>query len=215
MEIWDKILETIKTLMPLAWPAVALGAVILFRKQLGDVISRVRKAGPTGFELESPPAQQTPDTVPPPPATTVGRTVLPDPSEPVKALMEMLAGQLENLPEKDPKQREQLLIRALAESQNNQRLEQIYTNLFGSQIALLRRLHEQGRTTKAEVQAIYDMAAGAFPQFYKGYSFDQWLTFLIQSQLITVEGVAVKPTPLVKDFLLYITHRHLPDAKLG
>ena len=52
---WAKLL-LVDVLVPLAWPAVAMGAIVIFRKTLREAVGRVTsaKAGPMELKLQLP-----------------------------------------------------------------------------------------------------------------------------------------------------------------
>jgi len=206
-------IELVKALVPLAWPIVVLIAAFVFREQVKDVARRVLKL-PGGIELQPPKPQQTPESLPLPTVPT--RTVLPPPTEPVADAMKKLNAELDTHFGNDRVERERVLVRALSEAQVQLRLEQVYTVIFGSQIALLRRLHHYGPQSKAEAEKIFEAAKGYWPQIHKDATFDTWLQYLVSVEFVTVEGETIKPTRLVPAFLTYVTSRALlMEAKAG
>ncbi len=68
--------------------------------------------------------------------------------------------------------------------------ENLYTLIFGSQILLLQDLNSAFLTGRPleRAKSFYENAVKTFPPVYQNYSFDQWLTFLVNSGLLNGEG---------------------------
>jgi hypothetical protein len=72
-----------------------------------------------------------------------------------------------------------VLVRHLAVTQLLYRAEALFRQIFGSQIATLRRLNESpGR--EADLRPYYESARAESTAFYGDYSFESWLSFLVQ-----------------------------------
>ncbi|GAC1337873.1 MAG: hypothetical protein NVSMB26_25170 [Beijerinckiaceae bacterium] len=52
--------------------------------------------------------------------------------------------------------------------------ERIHRSIFGSQIALLKRLNIYGQASVQECENVFKDAVSRFPQFYANYTFKQW-----------------------------------------
>jgi hypothetical protein len=116
----------------------------------------------------------------------------------------------------DQAERERVLVRVLAEAQVSLRLEQVYTVIFGSQIALLRTLHQSGSLPKSEAEKFFERAKSFWPQIHKDATFEAWLQYLINVEFVAVEGNTIKTTGLASHFINYITSRQLVmEAKPG
>lgn len=82
-----------------------------------------------------------------------------------------------------------------------------YFTIFGSQLAALSELNSRGLIPIADLKKHYDEAVAEYPKTYSNYSFDQWLAYMKERQII-----AVYPTQMVelsfggKDFLKYLAH---------
>lgn len=68
--------------------------------------------------------------------------------------------------------------------------ENLYTLIFGSQILLLQDLNSAFLTGRPleRAKSFYENAVKTFPPVYQNYSFDQWLTFLVNNGLLNREG---------------------------
>jgi hypothetical protein len=115
-----------------------------------------------------------------------------------------------------PEEEKDFLVRLLAQSQLEAAFERTYYLIFGSQITALRKLNARGgRATLKEAQDFYQVFESRSPEFYMGYRFDGWLTFLINSGLINREDCAVVLTDIGRDFLLWMTAQGRPENRTG
>lgn len=82
-----------------------------------------------------------------------------------------------------------------------------WSYIFRSQIGLLTELNRKGLIAVQEANPFYDRAAAAQPQFYRSYSFAQWLQYLKGDFLIVqYPSDMLEITHRGKDFLKYIAH---------
>ncbi len=203
------VLEIAKTLIErlISWPVAALVLAIVFRKSIARLIDRIDKGKFAGIEVSTkaavdqivnanaaPGADQLSSlvqaqTVPPPndPDFDAKRAIVMNygGDQPlVLQTMQSIAATLEALgftaqtPETAP-----LLVRHLAVTQIMQAREFIYRLIFGSQIAALKLLMN-GPATADRLRSLYDKAVAASPEYFASYTYDQWLAFLVQVQLI-------------------------------
>jgi hypothetical protein len=107
--------------------------------------------------------------------------------------------------------------------------ERNYNAIFGSQLRLLEQMIPGPGVPPSVARQIYDAAKAAFPDLYRGYTFDQWIGFLQNGGLITVGAHAdiEKATSLIdlgtvgnyvltvygRGFLKYILDRRLAVNK--
>ena len=92
--------------------------------------------------------------------------------------------------------------------------EQIYRVIFGSQIFLLKFLNISGVDTKDNLFQFYENAKAQFPAVYNNYSFERYLQYLLNNNLITTqdnEHYAI--TVAGKEFLKWITDNGLIENK--
>jgi hypothetical protein len=190
----------------IAWPALIFALVYVFRAPLKELIPRVRKAGPTGIELE---VHQT---------AVVNKWAgelksLPGllRTPPIESLEKTLHSQLEYTKEGE---RTDLLVNRLAVAQLASVFERVYGAIFGSQIAGLRTLANAGGTlTTADALRYFDEAKSNKPELK--VEFGAWLEFLRAFSLIKIENEKISITDLGRDFLLYLTAQNLNEAKPG
>jgi hypothetical protein len=107
-----------------------------------------------------------------------------------------------------------LLVKHLAVTQLWLRAEMTYRTIFGSQIALLKVLNTTGSGTKAQVLAFYENAKAQFGNLYAGYSFEQYLNYLVSQGLITAQDPErYIITVAGKEFLKWLTERGIVENK--
>jgi hypothetical protein len=202
----------------LTWPAVALIVMLLFRKPLTGLLSRLQilKAGREGFSLDAnPPATELQAQSSSPDAgkdlqqamdITVPASVR-EREEAIRVVLRNLTG-----PES---QKINVLVRNLAVYQAMYCAEMIYRTIFGSQIALLRQLNLTSAKTPADVKSYYyEIAKAQFPALYADYSFEQWVGYLTSWKLIAVtDGGRFSITEGGREFLKWMTDARATEDK--
>lgn len=84
--------------------------------------------------------------------------------------------------------------------------EYAWWQIGASQLKALDALNVRSRTFD-ELRPLYNEGAASRPDFYKDYSFEQWLAFLRTLVFIAEAGKNVRITPRAKEFLKYLTHQ--------
>jgi len=216
----------------LAWPAVVGGAVVILRTRLGEllgslVLRKLAVKAPGGFEatVDAPDPRHQPsapvnDTLTKP-AAAVGVPVvvapgpngarLPPSERPaVNLVEERLLEEVRSVAEGD---RVPVLVRALSLARLEAAHATVYSRIFGSQIAGLRKLNPQGRVPLAEARAFFQSYAEQLPPAFAQNGFDNWLGFLQRSGLILRDDGTVEISPLGRDFLSYLSDRGLSEER--
>jgi hypothetical protein len=88
--------------------------------------------------------------------------------------------------------------------------------IFKSQILMLLEMNARnGHMSLADAKNYYDQAAVEYPQVYPNYTFEQWMAYLRQQQLILqYPSNMLEITVKGKDFLKYLTHwGRYPDGR--
>jgi hypothetical protein len=128
-------METFKTIVALltgiAWPAAVVGIAFAYRSDIRSILPRLRKAGPTGIELDAVQLQQKEAKTDAPPGELkalpgIGRT------KAIEAIDRELHAALKI---HDENSRIDILVRFLAQARLGPAFERIYRVIFGSQIA--------------------------------------------------------------------------------
>lgn len=169
-----------------------------FRREVRERIKDIISVGPTGAVLQAPKQP----TVEKPPT---GLAVTQHPLSTVKALVDKIGAQLQDIPEEE---RIQKLVVGLAEAQIERGFELIWGLIFGSQVTALRRLKEQGSIPADEAKRLYDgEVRPANKELLLDWDFDQWSLFLKNQQLVKLEDGQFSLTDLGRDFLVFVDLR--------
>lgn len=198
-----------------AWPFALVFVVLLFKREIRPLIDRIIKLGPGGIELGPREAAK----------QAQAETVEPD------ALQQANGAQLKELPGKsrsealrqlELKLKENLsdlvakgkvgagdqvdfLINELAGTRLVALFDRVYLMIFGSQIRGLIHLNQFGTATLEDARQLYAEAKAADLDFYGNYTFEQWLGFIKDNDLIGVSDDSVSITPIGRDFVQYLT----------
>lgn len=205
------VLAIVDLLKTIAWPLVVMIVAIYYKTEtIKDLLPRLRKAGPTGVEFD-PAAQQ----------KTIASDIVASSSElkqknnllpPTPAISQVESKLADDLKKIDPGDQIALLTRELAVARLIVAFERIYRVLFGSQIYGLRRLNEVQKATIADAHALYETFRSQTPSDYP-ISFDVWIGFLKNQELVKENNGTVEITDIGRDFLLYITQNRLIESK--
>jgi len=188
-----------------AWPIsfIILGIIflLLFRKQIIDLLKRIKKVGPKGLEVSTEQSQ---------------KIVEPQRSSQAEELM----GVTDSLILKNQEDRigkdimdqylngedlKKVLVRHLAIFQILFYFEQINNAIWGTQIQLLEELNTKPvGETKDDLKRFYDYGASLYPTTYEKYAFENYLYYLTESQLITEKEGRYFITQLGREFLVYL-----------
>lgn len=206
-------MEYTELLTVFAWPlSVALMVIVLgiffmirFRESLAEFIGRVRKISKGGIDAADRTAQN---------VAKAEQDQGPSSEELMRVfdspiLLEQEAEIKKDLEEKgpkDPAQKINVLIRHLAGAQIGYRFEATYSMIFGSQIAILEHLNPLGEAgdTIEGIREFYELSCKRYPEFYKAYSFDRYLSFLESSVLIKKANGRICITVAGREFLTYL-----------
>ncbi|MEX0683546.1 MAG: hypothetical protein WD904_05495 [Dehalococcoidia bacterium] len=191
---WAQIVEDYVN--SLAWPAVAVIFICLFRTRIGALIDRIQKGKVAGIEFDSP--------------------TQPDPPEPPEGLelvdQDQGAGQSEAGQAPTQVDLEKIALARLVY------FERLYRLMHGTQIALLRYLN-RFHTVGAGVQTLQPFyqthrergkALGVTSQ----QAWDSYVGFLLQAQLIQPVQGGYCITAIGRDFLQWTVSEGVPEDKL-
>jgi hypothetical protein len=116
----------------------------------------------------------------------------------------------------DDKKAIDILSRHLVATQLALRFEHIYSNIWGSQINLLKYLNGRvpyGDTAENIKSIFYDSAAIIYPEVYNNYPFETYLYFLTSKTLIIRADNIYNITNLGRDFLIYLVQTGKSEAR--
>ena len=203
IDIWKTLIERV-----LSWPLATLALGLIFKKPLSDFLRRVTLFKGVGFEVSAPEGSaqkqlESGKSVDSDPLAlpVESQRDLPLPEDIAKAqealrnyggsepiLLETIKKIEEHLANVhlplDSKETVHILIRHLAVTQLLYRAESLYRLIFGSQIAFLRRLNERGAQPASVARSFFERAQHRAPHFYDGYTFSDWIGFLLRQATV-------------------------------
>jgi hypothetical protein len=157
MEVLNAIVDLLKGV---SWPAALIIIALAFRSEFRSLLPRLRRFGPTGAEFDAAEKQQTTsETI----STTKELKELPGfPRTPaIENLERQFHTSLEYI---EGDKRKDVLVRLLAQARLETAFERIYRLIFGSQIALLKRLNGTSLITIDEARSLFTAYAAQFPE---------------------------------------------------
>jgi hypothetical protein len=118
----------------------------------------------------------------------------------------------------DPNNREGFLVRFVGVGLVGYLHDYTWLTIFKSQLLMLLDMNgRNGWMALVDAKNYYDKASVEYPQIYSQYSFEQWIAYMKQQQLILQHpSNMLEITVRGKDFLKYLTHwGRYPDARKG
>jgi hypothetical protein len=93
--------------------------------------------------------------------------------------------------------------------------EKMYDSMYGSQIRFLQRLNHTTSESKSSLKLYYENAKKIYPDIYKEYSYESYLTYLKNQGLIIQEDGSddIQITYIGKDYLRYLLEANLSIEK--
>ena len=190
----------------IAWPVAALILAVLFRSELGGLLVRIREF--MGVKLDPAASQQAAASVPlqnaiqqPPATVTAALATMRTPAvERIESLI-LNFGVFQDAQSIEDKNR--LLLALAARAAQFLNFESADSVIFQSQIRLLEELNGRavGLGQDRLRTSFFEPAAHGYPELYREYSFDQYLTFLKVKELIEEKEGLVAITDNGKDYL--------------
>lgn len=86
----------------------------------------------------------------------------------------------------------------------------IYLNIFGSQIELLFYLNSIHQVPEKELKQFYIRGKESSPEIYKSITFESYILFLKNNNLIMYTNDLYSITPLGRDFIKFLSFEMLP-----
>ncbi len=221
---WPLIFQGFSTFLdPLAaasWPIAIVMICWSFRKQIRDLISRIKSLKGGGLEAVMLIEKQDISEL----KTDQGLLKLGS-GLPVtgtvhdqfdKELQELLDREFNS--DDDTKLKWAIRLRSIAEVYR--RHEAAFRIIFGSQLKALEQLHLVGKASASDFQGLYDEARNNtdFSVIYENRTFEQWGQFLIDAGYVKfdeADSSKVEITPLGQDFLVWLTQARIPKIRFG
>lgn len=221
MEVVSIIMEFFRIIV---WPSVTIIVFYYLRQPLKKLVQDIRriKYGETSIELEQRTNQVTNIDSQEMVGLTSGKSNIP-----ISKALDSYSEETTKMSEKIVKEKlgydklntdeeriTALLVYAKVSLFYNQMM-QIYNFIYGSQIKLMQKLNADGQVQKEKVKSYYEMAKEVWMEAYKDYSFDQYLFFLQNYNLITIsQNEILSITYFGKDFLRFLVDNNLSTEKV-
>jgi len=194
----------------LRWPFVVLVVGYFLRNEIKGLINRVRSGKlPGGFEFQSLPSQQNPNT-----------NVPLDIDESAETRKVELETEYKKMAQDNSALKEQIdnLLTQIAKLQTALLFERMYQSIFGSQIKLLEELQLRGTagTYYEDISAHYEQTRKLWPSL-NSYALETYLNYLSDSKLIEsfmeLDRKKYRITAMGIDFLEYIKNLNYAKNK--
>jgi len=203
----------------LAWPIAALAFevffVLLFRRQFAAFLERVSSVGRHGVS-----------TLPIPGPRSIEQQADAPPSEEIQNLLQSFDSpamlQVERAISDDLEARRldsssdttKVLVRHLAKTRLQLACEFVYRLIFGSQIALLKRINTMGgRLSEADVHLYYQAVARANPDVFPADQPGPYEEFLVRQGLLLHRDDQFLITDFGREFLSWLVQSSAPENK--
>ena len=197
----------------IAWAFVALVAILVFRKQVASLLSRIRKGAGAEFDPPPQPKEPSSDILPKADESTASLPFSKTPA--ILALEDAIRQSPYVASVKEPSAREQVLITLLARAILVAVFEQLEATIWASQIALLTHLHvtPDGASREDLKCFFYDPAVSPHPEMSASFSYDSYLNFLVSFSLVQVSDGQVHITTQGSEYLVWrVESRKLPKT---
>jgi hypothetical protein len=195
---WIPYLEIVlEFIRAIAWPVAAIIGASIFSKELKSLLPRIRKIGPTGFELDT--AFQNdfgPNDMP----ERVVSNTLGNLNDPVAATIE--ARNLADLKSVPDAHKEAVLLRALTTQELFKYFALAYSNIFSSQIGVLEILNTRKVDNSDAKEMFRKLQDEKEP--LRELTLEKYLNFLFIWKFIKHEEGAYEITETGRNFLSFI-----------
>lgn len=197
----------------IAWACVVLVLILVFRKPIADLLTRMRKGA--GVEFDPPPQPQEPssDILPRIDDSSANLPFTPTPAT------DALEGAIREWPYvasvTEPVARERVLVALLARAVLVAGFERVEAVIWASQIGLLTHLHvmPDGASREDLRRHFYEPAVSRSPGTSTTHPFDDYLNFLVSFSLVKVSDGHVHITNEGREYLVWrVESRKLPKT---
>jgi hypothetical protein len=236
MSLDERVKAVLEFLKIAAWPLLIFWLVLYFRDEVKRAITRITELGLTGAKF-APPTEQV--ATPPPkgvssaapstqsssggsaPASAqlgsvqqfIDRMKRFIPADQLDLSVQAVRNDLKTL-SADPAAQVEALTYSVASLNIQVAYERSYRIIFGSQLRLMQLMNVDIGVPPDVAKGVYDTAKTAYPEFYRSYTFEQWIWFLQGTGLITIapNGNYVL-SAYGRGLLKYILDQHLATSK--
>ena len=193
----------------LIWPAVALilgfAAMLLFKPAINRKIAGITKASKDSVSFERPQEGGEPQS-----ALLPFVQLMKEPISPSALSREQpINNQLQSFGLQTDIEKIVVLVRVLASTRVELEFNNIAHTIFGSQVVLLINISGTSYgVTHKNAEAVFNQAKKTYPDLHENKTIQEWLTYLVNSSLISIDGDRIDITQYGKDFL-----KHLVDTR--
>lgn len=204
---WIQLIDTLK------WPFLIIICLLIFRRPLVDLINRITKVGygSKSFEANQ---QTTASEKKSEEISQIDRVVGLFRPETIEMFREAVSNEAEVSRLKTPDEKIERLTNYGCLLYIMRHFDNVYNNIFGSQIRILEYLNSHSKQTPDSIRFFYENAIKSHLKFYENYSYEEYLNFLIDFNLIRKDGEILNITILGIDFLKYLTESNKDVNKL-
>jgi len=195
---WVSLVDTLK------WPVLALITVLIFRKPIVDLINRVTKVGYGSKSLEAKQQSEVKENKSEE-VSVIDRVVGLFRPETINMFKTAISQESEFKTLQTAEEKVERLTNYACVIYIMRHFDIIYNSIFGSQIRILEHVNSHSSQTKASVKFIYEHAKQNNPRFFETYSYDEYLAFLFNFNLLRKDDDILSVTILGVDFLKYLT----------
>ncbi|WPR76026.1 hypothetical protein [Algoriphagus sp. NG3] len=195
---WIQLADTIK------WPVLIIVGLLIFRKPIFDLINRITKVGYGNKSIEAK-QQITASEKKSEEISHIDRLVGLFRPETIEMFREAVAKETEVSKLKTPDEQIERLTNYSCLMYIMRHFDIVYNNIFGSQIRILEYVNSHSRETQRSIEFFYENAKKSHPKFYENYSYEEYLNFLFDFNLLREDGGILAITILGVDFLKYLT----------
>jgi hypothetical protein len=195
----------------LTWPILIVAVCLILKKPIIELLKRLSRAQhkDTVFDF-SHGQQQLPSG-----DSNIADAMPQDSLGLVKEAEDRINQALESLELKTDSEKLKVLLTHHADLHIRNTFSEINHLIYGSQLALLQALNVQPDKVESEFLAsFFEGAKKQFPDFYKSYSFENYLNFLKATGLVNTEGGKYFITVLGRGFLRFITENGINTNRI-
>ena len=201
----------------IAWPimfgAIALAAMLIFRKPLERFLDRAKKIGRTGIDTTVSDQNTGKSEVGPSAADEFARLF---DNQLLVHREQWIRTELVRIVGVDQTQKEKILLRIIAAQSIVQQFETTYRTIFGSQLNALEITNATPDGVHLQVfETLYNQAAARDQTLYENFSFGHWLGYMERQLMITRKDDKFYITLDGREFLKYLVHQGYTLYKYG
>lgn len=205
--------EHLSGLASVLWPIVVGGAIIGFRRELSDLLKRLRRFGKEGMEFDE---NRIAAQILALPVEEALRDVAPGETHAnfITARVESLMHELNRMQPSDPAKREYLLMLRLAQAQQVRDFQYAWLNIFASQIEALNKMAAENGAVdltpyyRSHVERAKALSTAEKPIDF--FSFEVWCSYFVRMQLATIDQSSGIITEAGRGFLVTATQQNFP-----